>query len=156
MLAEEIRVGYHLSTKEKVFADYVLGEIRQVGYRGKIEVVGSRLTGNRFSEKVRGVFFYENERWWNVINRIARKNDLCAGEVNRVVDYLPSYTPKWVIEFFRIKHILHLDADLDLLLCDDFPVGLDSYCDKNPPLGSGLVVDIFRPGEYESCTIYDY
>ncbi|HEX8923471.1 MAG TPA: hypothetical protein VF828_01940 [Patescibacteria group bacterium] len=155
MLVEKLRVGYHVSSKEKDFVETVVLSIRQGGYRGPVEVVGSRAEGHRISTGHFYSQFEGSEKWLSRLDNIARRHDLSAGNIKDLVNFLPRDATKEVRRFLGLNYG-HLDADLDLLVNDEEFVFPANLVDKPFPEGSGLVVDIFRPGDYIKESVFNY
>jgi len=159
MLVEELRVGYHVSKKEKVFiTSAVIPEIRQYDYDGPIEVVGSRKDGSRISTTLfqsQCQFLEPNESnyWLNQLNEIARKHDISAGEIKNITKYLPKDTPPSIREIFQSRHP---DSDLDLTVTTNSMHIKANYYDLPCPRGSGLVVEIYKPYDYSYLQLSNY
>jgi hypothetical protein len=152
MNVEELRVGVHVSRKEMEFVSKVVKKVRLSGYSGVIRVVGSRWEGSRISFKRFGsecmsLESDERNKWLGVLNRIAREHDLSAGEIGKIETFLPEDTPREIRYLFESRSG-HVDSDLDLAVEGDLD-GIDpNHEDDTPPKGSGLVIEIYTPGDY--------
>jgi len=152
MLLEELEIGYHVSRKEHLFVVSVGREMRRLGYGGPIQVVGSREKGSRISTKTyhsscQDLDPNEYEHWLGLLNLIVRNRDISAGETIKAVDYLPKNTPPEVRNMFE-RRGSHLDSDLDIAITEERQEIKPSYEDILPPEGSGLVIEVYEPGDY--------
>lgn len=163
MEIEHLRIGVEISSEEMAFVQKVVDEIRQT-YHGPIQVVGSRKDANRFSIKQMKTYCQdldedqpgEYERWKIMLNQIAREHDIPAGRINEVMQYITEPLPEEVQRLFNSPR--PIDADLDLAIQEPRGSIEANYCDKKPPEGSGLVIEIYEPGDlsYISIDIYSF
>jgi hypothetical protein len=149
MLVEQLQPGRHVSVAEFAFACRTTGIIRRAGYSQlePIEVVGSRLTFARVSRARFAQYCAEFQPWYAPLNQIALERDLSAGEIRELLNYLPKGVPIPVIRF--LEKAPEPGADLDLLLRHRPPGVKKIYDDTDPPIGSGMDIDTFIPGQYE-------
>jgi hypothetical protein len=156
MHVDKLRIGYHVSSLEMGFVQKVVTHIRSQGYLGPIDVVGSRAKGSRISTKTFAgecdLSPTQARYWLGKVNGTIRKHDLSAGEVKKVIEFLPKNTPLSVRTVFNHKHP---DADLDLAIRE--PRGNripPDYSDNN----SGLVIEIYEPGDtsWAKTSVFDY
>lgn len=152
MYIEQLRVPYHVSQSEHRFALSVVRDIRQRGYSGPIEVVGSRVDGSHIStttfasECRQELNPEEYVKWLNTLNELARNHNLSAGNIKELARLLPSGAPKPIRFLLDPQNTwLHLDADLDLEIQTRTGGIQDRYDDAPPPKGSGLTIDVFIP-----------
>lgn len=162
MEISEIKVGQQVSSKEMKFVNEVVAKIRNSGYLGPIRVVGSREKNSRISLKMfngNSSTLSENEagEWLNKINKIAQDRDISAGEIGKIGKYLPKDTPTEIRDMFE-SNSGHLDSDLDLAVDEELvDINLD-HVDDPTPKGSGLVIEIYPPGDnsYLNRSPFDY
>lgn len=159
MLAEELRVGFHVSERENIFVTSVISDIRGNGYEGPIQVVGSREKGFRISRKKFFNYCYgldvEEYRYWRVIlDDIARKYDMSSGEIETVRRFLPEKAPVSVRRMLRSRR--GLGADLDLAIECEIGKIEATYEDLPSPRGSGLVVEVYEPGDFSYLEICSF
>lgn len=158
MNVEQMRVGVEASSKEMDFIQKVVAEIRQ-SYDGPIRVVGSRKDGHRISTKAYHFNCLtlppeEYEKWQAKLDEIAREHDISAGEMQEVLEYLPEDVPDEVKSIF--KRARHIDSDLDLAIDEEIGSIQYNYYDEQPPEGSGLVIEIYEPGDSSWARVSNY
>jgi hypothetical protein len=164
MLAEELRVGYHVSIREQVFVTtVVIPKIRELKYDEPIEVIGSRgkhRNASRISVHAFSVYCRQLEpeayiKWLYQLNTIARIHDIPAGNIRSISTFLTENTPQVI--FDMLKNAYHPDADLDLSIRQVIPELPERFDDKPcSEGGSGLVVDVFQPNWEPEPNIFNY
>lgn len=163
MEIEQSQIGWEFSSQEWGFVQKIIFEIRRT-YEGPIRVVGSRKDAQRFSKKKINVYLQDLDelnpgqcqRWATLLNQIARENDIPAGRIREVLKLVTEPIPEEVKRLFESPS--PIDADLDLAI--DEPRGSikANYYDEQPPEGSGLVIEIYEPGDtsYISTDLYQF
>lgn len=146
MRFEELRVPAHVTGKELMYAKGVVLKIRDLGYPGLVDVVGSREHGfhistNHFTDICNGLSKNDRWCWFHFLNDLVIKREISAGEIPGLVDYLPENAPIQLREF--LKKINGPDSDLDILLTGINRLGRIKpiYLDKDLN-GSGLAVEL--------------
>ena len=161
MIAEDLQIGHQVSTAEHRYVQFVIGDIRRRGYQGPIHVVGSRERGARISTKVFDNYCQElatdeYNKWQTRLNQIARENDIPAGKIRQVLQFISDEIPAEIQNIFKCRR--PIDADLDLFVDAEMGKIPTAYEDLPCPEGSGLVVEIYARGDhgYLNQSPYNY
>lgn len=99
MRVEELKPREHGTEEEIRFALSVLQIIREAGYTGLVELIGSRATGEYISRKALQfsceALSEEQQKYWrDYLNREAKTQNLSRRKIPELIQTLPDSTPE--------------------------------------------------------------
>lgn len=153
MKIEQLETGEHGTAAEIDFVYLVIDWIKvNYVYTGEFALIGSRTKGHRVSRKGIGgaLPLWPSEKVeavWRYLNDLARKRDLCAGQLWELVESLPEETISGSADRGSVVDALRdgsAMADFDLLL-GSAPGSwyISCFHDEVFPRGTGVSLDIF-------------